>query len=653
MLVFSRTHGTFDRVLSRIAAVFRYFILVFSGLMSVVLFVHSAFAQAPWRVADIERAGQWTIYNRTANGSLLGLPVALGDLDGDELADAVLSPMNADSGPGRIRRGAGEISVVMSSGNVSGELAGETNLASVDPADLPDSVALVYGRDVNDLLGTETFVADVDGDGFADIIAGAQLGDGPANGRPGSGEVAIVWGQENFGGRVIDTANAGADVTFVYGADAGDRLGVWVFAGDLDGDGTMDAILGADQGNGPDNDRMHVGETHVLYGGSHLRVPEIDLRNTSLARTVVYGIDDEDHSGTTVRAGDLDGDGTNELLIGAGLNRLSASIGNDGGGGHASRGGDGPNGMRSNAGEAYALYLGKDARPASIDLRDPPASTVFIYGIDTGDSYGEELFVGDFNGDGFGEIAIGAIVGDGPNNTRPNGGELALIMGSDELPGSVIDLATPPPGVTFFFGRSRGAIAGDTAMFADADGDGLDDLIIASPNEPVDGDARVGTTHIFFGTEDALPPTVDLAAIPDEIPVLLIEGHSGNDMLAYSMGAGDADGDGVVDIILNVMDGDGLEDTLESSGDAHVLSGAALAIAAGRGGDRCVGDCDGDGRVAIGEIIAAVRIALGLDPVGSCDAADANGDGEVRIAELIQAVAAALNGCRIESGFTS
>ncbi len=601
-------------------------------------------AQPVWRVADVERAGQWTIYNRTENGSLLGMPVALGDIDGDGLADAVLTPMNADSGPGGLRRGAGEIGVVSS----RAPLAGETNLAMLDPAALPDSVTLIYGRDVEDLLGTETVVADVDGDGFDDVIAGAQLGDGPGNARPGCGEVVIVWGSRDFGGRVVDTAMRRDDVTFVYGAGAGDRLGVWVFAGDLDGDGTADAVLGADQGNGPEDDRVHVGETYVLYGGAHLRQPEIDLADTDHPHTVVYGIDDEDHSGATVRAGDLDGDGTDELLIGAGLNRLSASIGNDGSSGHAGRGGDGPDNMRNNAGEAYVLYLGRAARPPSIDLRQPPPTAVFIYGVDELDAYGEELFAGDFDGDGFGDIAVGAIVGDGPGNTRNNAGELALIMGGEGLPGSTIDLRNPPAsGVTFFYGRSAGAIAGDTAMFADVDADGFDDLVIASPNEPLDGDSRVGTTHVFFGTSAPLPAAIDLAAIPANLPVLLIEGHSANDMLAYSMGAGDADGDGVDDVMLNVMDGDGFEDAVPSSGDAHVLSGAALSLAAGRevSTQPCAGDCNGDGEVVIGELIAAVRVALGEDSVDICAAADVNRDGQVTIGELIQVVNAALTGC--------
>ncbi len=59
----------------------------------------------------------------------------------------------------------------------------------------------------------------------------------------------------------------------------------------------------------------------------------------------------------------------------------------------------------------------------------------------------------------------------------------------------------------------------------------------------------------------------------------------------------------------------------------------------------CVGDCNGDGRVAINELVLGVNIALGNAQVGACPAMDGNGDGSVRINELVTAVNNALNGC--------
>lgn len=63
------------------------------------------------------------------------------------------------------------------------------------------------------------------------------------------------------------------------------------------------------------------------------------------------------------------------------------------------------------------------------------------------------------------------------------------------------------------------------------------------------------------------------------------------------------------------------------------------------GGSGCAGDCDGDGQVNIGELIAMVGIALDTAPIAQCAAGDGNGDGAIRIDELLLAVTHALAGC--------
>jgi hypothetical protein len=76
--------------------------------------------------------------------------------------------------------------------------------------------------------------------------------------------------------------------------------------------------------------------------------------------------------------------------------------------------------------------------------------------------------------------------------------------------------------------------------------------------------------------------------------------------------------------------------------------GCALAALLASGPARaqtCVGDCNGDGMVAINELIIGVNIALGSQPVTACESFDVNGDGMVTINELIQGVNNALNGC--------
>ncbi len=639
---------------------------------------------ASWDVGQAH-PGQWTIYNRTIVGARLGFPLAAGDMNGDGRADLILTPMNADSDPDRDRNSAGEAVILLS----QGAIAGERDLAELDVAAQPPDVMVVYAGRRYDYLGTQVAAADLDSDGYADAIIGAQYGDGADNARANGGEVAIVWGGPALGGRVIDLAAppAGA-VTFVYAAQAGDRLGAWVSAGDVDGDGIADAVLGADEAN-PGGTRPEAGETVVLYGGAALRpLPAIDLAAPSVPVTVIAGIDPGDHSGATVRATDLNRDGAADVLIAAGLNRLSAAIGPSGNfDGHGSGGGDGPGNacdpveLRCEVGEAYNVYGRRGERPAAIDLANPPPSTTIIYGVDPGDAYGEELYAGDFNGDGWGDVAIGALTADGPGNTRSSGGDLALILGGPGLEGSVIELATPPPNAIFFYGARRSAIAGDTIMLLDLDGDGHDELVIACPNDEPLGRIDAGTTFVFFGTAEPLPPAIDLAAIPSSLPHLVINGAEANDMLAYSTGYGDVNGDGLPDLLLNAMGGDGFANRLTDAGDAYVLDAVAVTRAAGREPavtpipratptatppatptatptatpsatptatptrPACSGDCDPNGRVTIDELVTAVRIALGELPASACTAADADASGAVDIGELIAAVARSLSGC--------
>lgn len=59
----------------------------------------------------------------------------------------------------------------------------------------------------------------------------------------------------------------------------------------------------------------------------------------------------------------------------------------------------------------------------------------------------------------------------------------------------------------------------------------------------------------------------------------------------------------------------------------------------------CAGDCNGNGAVAVNELVASVNIALGASPVEACAACDVSGDGTVSVNELVAAVNNALNGC--------
>src|SRR5262249_20857534 len=155
--------------------------------------------------------------------------------------------------------------------------------------------------------GTELFSADVNADGIIDLIVGVP-GRDPL-GRFNAGAVHVIPGGPSFGG-VIDLVAPPASVLTFYGKDVLDRLGIWVEAGEINGDGIADLLMGADQGDGPTNTRIDCGETYVVFGGqAFAAITDFASPPAGLTYSIIYGIDPFDHLGTCLHAADLDSDG--------------------------------------------------------------------------------------------------------------------------------------------------------------------------------------------------------------------------------------------------------------------------------------------------------------------------------------------------------
>jgi hypothetical protein len=430
---------------------------------SYIVFGRSTGFPAALDLADLDGSNGFVVNGTDVDDRSGGNVASVGDVNGDGLDDVIIVAWRAD--PNGLD-GAGESYIVF------GRSTGFP--AALNVADLDGSNGFVVnGIDAFDYAGFSVAGAgDINGDGVDDVIIGA-IGADP-NGTYIAGESYVVFGRTAEFSASLDLADLDGSNGFVmHGIDQYDQAGRSVAgAGDINGDGVDDVIIGA-TGLGP-NGNDGAGKGYVVFGRNTDFPASLDLADLDgSAGFVVKGIDAYDYAGFPVAAaGDINGDGLDDVIIGAG----SAD----------------PNGLDL-AGESYIVFGRSTGFPAALNLADLDGSNGFVVnGIDVDDLSGRRVAAaGDINGDGLDDVIIGAFMAD------PNGidraGETYVVFGSEGT-GVTIRFQVQCPG--------------------DVNGDGIADMAVVRSDGSVHIKDLNGATVSEFDLSD-ITAVVDVELMAD------------------------------------------------------------------------------------------------------------------------------------------
>ncbi|MGI8775664.1 MAG: hypothetical protein ACR2KQ_11790 [Actinomycetota bacterium] len=379
-----------------------------------------------------------------------GLVAPAGDVNGDGSQDLLLGAC-ADSG--HVSGGSpGAVYVIFD------RSSGDIDLSKLKK----DQGFAITGAAPKDMACTASGLGDINGDGKDDILVGAPSADN--NGRASSGSAYVVWGRDDgrhISLREIDIGLGSLGLRIDGGASR-DLLGTRVAsAGDQNQDGVPDLAIAA----------PFRSATYVIYGSERILPLDLAIFDLGLQPDLGYRIDtpapsiNKNYSLSNV--GDLNDDGTDDLAIGIVSTRRAK-------------------------GHVYVVFGGP--RNSAVNVNELGVEGLVVRGARRKATTGYSLApIGDFNNDGFGDLAIGA-----PRAYAVGGRGRVYILLGRKSPMDV-DLSSLQQSVEIVSSGSEDRFGYSIAGAGDLDQDGYDDFVVGAPRASRRGVPETGAAYIVWG----------------------------------------------------------------------------------------------------------------------------------------------------------